>query len=279
MARSARPNGRRHSAEQRFEEGRLVSNFFLLTDQVAVVTGGTSGIGLKAAERFIAAGARVVISGRKDGTEIADRIGAKFVQCDVSNEDSVAALMQAAVDEYGNLDILVNNAGANFGYGTMMETEVADFDRNFGINTKGVVHGIKHAVPHMNDGARIVNVSSAAGLQGVAYLAPYVASKWAVIGITRTAAVELGARGIRCNAICPTSVNTPMANTPEGRPQLRMERKAVPLGRIAEPEEIAAMIHFLASTDCNFVNGQAIAVDGGFTAGTSIDSYDTLAAE
>ena len=256
-----------------------MADFFSLDGNVAVVTGGTSGIGLKAAERFIAAGAKVIVSGRKDGTEIADGIGATFVQCDVSDEASVEALMQAAADKFGKLDILVNNAGANFGYDVLMDTDVADFDKNFAINTKGVVYGIKHGVPRMNDGGRIVNVSSVGGLQGVAYLAPYVASKWAVVGITRTAAVELGARGIRCNAICPTSVNTPMANTPEGQPQLRMERKAVPLGRIAEPEEIAAMIHFLASTDCNFINGQAIAVDGGFTAGMSIKAYDTLAAE
>ncbi len=256
-----------------------MSKFFSLKDNVAVITGGTSGIGLKAAERFIAAGAKVVIAGRKDGTEIAEKIGATFVQCDVSSEESVAALMKTAQDTYGNIDIIVNNAGANFGYDVLMDTDVTDFDKNFNINTKGVVHGIKYGVPRMNDGGRIVNVSSAAGLQGVAYLSPYVASKWAVIGITRTAAVELGEKGIRCNVICPTSVNTPMANTPEGQPQLRMEKKAVPLGRIAEPEEIAATIHFLASTDCNFINGQAIAVDGGFTAGMSITAYNTLAAE
>jgi NAD(P)-dependent dehydrogenase (short-subunit alcohol dehydrogenase family) len=256
-----------------------MSDFFSLKDNVAVITGGTSGIGLKAAERFIAAGAKVVIAGRKDGTEIAEKIGATFVQCDVSNEESVAALMKTAQESYGNIDIIVNNAGANFGYDMLMDTDITDFDKNFNINTKGVVFGIKYGVPHMNDGGRIVNVSSVAGLQGAAYLSPYVASKWAVIGITRTAAVELGEKGIRCNAICPTSVNTPMANTPEGQPQLRMERKAVPLGRIAEPEEIASMIHFLASTDCNFINGQAIAVDGGFTAGMSITAYNILAAE
>ncbi|MDX2345103.1 MAG: SDR family NAD(P)-dependent oxidoreductase, partial [Acidimicrobiia bacterium] len=93
-----------------------MSEFFSLEDQVAVITGGTSGIGLKAAERFIASGAKVVISGRKDGTEIAERIGATFVQCDVSNEDSVANLMKTAQETLGNLDIVVNNAGANFGY-------------------------------------------------------------------------------------------------------------------------------------------------------------------
>jgi NAD(P)-dependent dehydrogenase (short-subunit alcohol dehydrogenase family) len=254
-----------------------MSIFFDLSGQVAVITGGTSGIGLEAATRFIAAGAKVVISGRKDGTEIADKIGAKFVRCDVGDPESVEAMMKFAEDTFGKIDIVVNNAGANFGYAPLMDSDLVDFDKNFGINTKGVVHGIKFGVPRMNDGGRIVNVSSMAGLQGAYNLSPYVASKWAVIGITRTAAMELGSRGIRVNAICPTSVNTPMANTPEGQPQLNMERKAVPLGRIAEPEEVAAMIHFLASTDCNFVNGQAIAVDGGFSAGMSPVAYETLA--
>ncbi|MFD2160363.1 SDR family NAD(P)-dependent oxidoreductase [Rubritalea tangerina] len=256
-----------------------MSHFFSLDGAVAVITGGTSGIGLEAAKRFIEAGAKVVISGRKDGTQIADEIGATFVQCDVSNEESVAHLMKETQATYGNIDVIVNNAGANFGYDVLMETETDNFDKNFNINTKGVVYGIKYGVPLMNDGGRIVNVSSMAGLQGAAYLSPYVASKWAVIGVTRTAAMELGSRGIRVNAICPTSVNTPMANTEDGQPQLRMERKAVPLGRIAEPEEVAAMIHFLAATDCNFVSGQAIAVDGGFSAGMSIEAYNTLAAE
>ena len=256
-----------------------MADFFLLKDKVAVITGGTSGIGLEAAKRFIEAGAKVVISGRKDATALAEEIGATFVQVDVSSEESVKKLMEVAQETYGNIDVIVNNAGANFGYAVMMETDISDFDKNFNINTKGVVYGIKHGVPRMNDGGSIINVSSAAGLQGVAYLAPYVASKWAVVGITKTAAVELGDRGIRVNVICPTSVNTPMTNTPDGQPQLRMERKAVPLGRISEPEEVAALIHFLASTDCNFINGQAIAVDGGFTAGMSINAYNTLAVE
>jgi 3alpha(or 20beta)-hydroxysteroid dehydrogenase len=256
-----------------------MSEFFSLADQVAVITGGTSGIGLETAKRFISAGAKVVVAGRKDGTAIADEIGAKFVQCDVSKEESVENLMETTKNTYGNIDIIVNNAGANFGYNVLMESDISDFDKNFGINTKGVIYGIKYGVPRMNDGGRIVNVSSMAGLQGAAYLSPYVASKWAVIGITRTAAMELGERAIRVNAVCPTSVNTPMANTPDGQPQLRMERKAVPLGRIAEPEEVAAMIHFLAATDCDFVNGQAIACDGGFSAGMSINAYNTLAAE
>lgn len=256
-----------------------MSQFFSLENKVAVITGGTSGIGLSTAERLVKAGAKVVISGRREATEIAQKIGAISLTCDVSKEEDVKNLMQTACDRLGKIDIVVNNAGVNKGYNKLMESEKGDFDFNYGINTLGVVYGIKYAVPLMNEGGSIVNVSSVAGLQGVPYLAPYVASKWAVIGITRTAALELGEKKIRVNAVCPTSVNTPMAHAEGGEAQLAMEHKAVALGRIAEPEEIAALIHFLVAEDCNFVNGQAIAVDGGFTAGMSEVAYNTLASD
>ncbi len=255
-----------------------MAEFFSLKDKVAVVTGGTSGIGLAAAKRFRAAGAKVVIAGRKDtGAEIADEIGAIFVRTDVSKEEDVQNLMQTAHDTYGKIDIIANVAGVNAGYDKLMDSKRKDFDFNFNVNTMGVVAGIKCGVPLMNDGGSIINVASAAALQGVPFLAPYVASKWAVVGITRTAAIELWDRKIRVNVICPTSVNTPMAHAEGGEAQLAMEYKAVPLGRIAEPEEIAAAIHFLAANDCDFINGQAIAVDGGFTAGMSEVAYNTLA--
>ncbi|WP_163934854.1 SDR family NAD(P)-dependent oxidoreductase [Paraferrimonas sp. SM1919] len=252
-------------------------SFFNLDGKVAVITGGTSGIGLSTAIRLHQAGAKVVVAGRKNGEEAAKACNGHFVATNVGDEDSVKNLIDETVKLHGGLDILINCAGVNAGYNELLDSEKKDFDFNYGINTMGVVYGIKHAAAHMKNGGSIVNVSSAAGVQGVPYLAPYVASKWAVIGITRTAALELGSRNIRVNAICPTSVNTPMANTPDGKPQLDMEHKAVPLGRIAEPEEVAAMIHFLASDDCGFVNGQTIGVDGGFTAGMSIDAYNTLA--
>ncbi len=254
-----------------------MGTFFNLQGKVAVVTGGTSGIGLSTAQRLTAAGAKVVISGRRDAQEIANKIGAVAIKCDVSQEDDVKKLMEATFEQFNQLDILVNNAGVNKGYNHLMASEKADFDFNYSINTMGAVYGIKHAVPLMKEGGNIVNVASVAGLQGVPYLAPYVASKWAVIGITRTAALELAAQKIRVNAVCPTSVNTPMAQAEGGEAQLAMEQKAVPLGRIAEPEEIAALIHFLVSDDCNFINGQALAVDGGFTAGLSEVAYNTLA--
>ena len=108
-----------------------MSNHFSLKDNVAVITGGTFGIGLEAAKRFIASGAKVVISGRKDGTAVADEIGATFIQCDVSDEAAVENLMEQAKATYGNIDVVVNNAGANFGYNVLMETDISDFDKNF----------------------------------------------------------------------------------------------------------------------------------------------------
>ena len=250
--------------------------FFSLENKVAVITGGTTGIGLATAKRMIKAGAKVVVASRKGGEAIAEEIGARFIACDVTVEEQVQKLMEETVREFNKIDILVNNAGANFGYNELVDTNIEDFEKNFAVNTKGVVFGIKHAASRLSEGGSIVNVSSAAALQGVPYLAPYVASKWAVLGVTKTATLELGGRNIRCNAICPSSVNTAMANTADGQPQLRMEEKAVPLGRIAEPEEIASLIHFLCADDCTFVNGQAIAVDGGLSAGMSIKAFDTL---
>ncbi|MDJ0791503.1 MAG: SDR family oxidoreductase [Acidimicrobiia bacterium] len=255
-----------------------MSDYFDLKDKVAVVTGGTSGIGLEVAKRFRDCGAHVVIAGRRDGTAIADEIGATFCQTDVSDEGSVANLMQMAHDTYGPIDAVINCAGVNRGYETLLEQDAANFDFNYSINTMGVVFGIKHGVPLMNEGGgSIVNVSSVAGLEGVPFLAPYVASKWAAVGITKTAALELGGKNIRVNAICPTSVDTPMARAKGGEAQLAMEHMQVPMSRIAQPSEVAALVHFLVADDCSFVNGQAIAVDGGFGAGVSVDSYEALA--
>ena len=256
-----------------------MSTYFELTGKVAVVTGGTSGIGLEVARRFRDCGANVVIAGRRDGTAIAEEIGATFCKTDVSEEDSVANLMKTAHEMYGSIDAVINCAGVNRGYETLVNSDASNFDFNYSINTMGVVFGIKHAVPFMNEaGGSIVNVSSVAGLEGVPFLAPYVASKWATVGITKTAALELGGKNIRVNAICPTSVDTPMARAKGGEAQLAMEHMQVPMARIAQPSEIAALVHFLVADDCSFINGQAIAVDGGFSAGVSIDSYNALAA-
>jgi len=254
-----------------------VSQFFSLVDKVAVVTGGVSGIGLAIAERFARAGADIVIADVADGSALAAKLGGLFVQTDVSEEEQVKELMQRVHDTYGKLDIIVNNAGVFGDYVKLVDSHKKDFDLTYSVNTLGVVHGIKHAVPFMREGGSIVNISSVAGRQGAMYLGPYVASKWAIIGITKTAALELGTRKIRVNAVCPSSVDTPMARAEGGEALLNMESLQVPLGRIAQPEEVAALVHFLASDDSSFINGQAINIDGGFTAGVSEAAFNKLA--
>ena len=254
-----------------------MKGFFDLSGKVAVVTGGDSGIGLATAKRLSAAGAKVTIAGLRRDEKLATSFGGTSLECDVAKEAEVERMLREVKDQLGPLDILVNNAGVNAGYGELKETGVEDYSLNWSVNAMGVAHGMKHAAGLMRDGSAIVNVASVAGLQGVANLAPYVASKHAVVGLTKTAAVELAERRIRVNAVCPSTVDTPMARAEGGEAQLRMESKAVPLGRIADPGEIAALVHFLCSDDCAFLTGQAIAVDGGFTAGMSISAFELLA--
>jgi len=251
-------------------------DLFSLKDQVAVVTGGNSGIGLKTMERFVAAGARVVVAdmAKSPSFDLGESI--KYVRCDVTDEHQVKNALNTAVTEFDGLDVLVNNAGVFSGYEKIADKSASDFQKCFDVNVLGVSFGIKYAAELMRDGGRIINTASAAGLIGVSGLADYAASKHAVIGLTKSAALELSERHIRVNCVCPTTVNTPMANEDGGEHMLNAEKLLVPLGRICEPEEVAALIHFLASNDCNFVNGQAIAIDGGMSAGGSERLYEKL---
>ena len=250
--------------------------FFSLENQVSVVSGGGSGIGLSVVKRFLDAGAQVVIADLNGCTNLAQALDCESYQVDVADENQMQLLMQFAVDRYGGIDVLVNNAGVYAGYKSLLESSTADFQFCHDINLMGIVNGIKAAVPLMNDGARIVNTSSMAGKHGVVDIGSYVASKHAAVGITKTAALELGDRAIRVNCVCPTSVNTPMAHEEGGDILLRSEEMTVPLGRICEPEEVAAAIHFLASKDCDFINGQAISLCGGSSVGTSPQARSKL---
>jgi NAD(P)-dependent dehydrogenase (short-subunit alcohol dehydrogenase family) len=245
-------------------------SLFSLEGQVAVVTGGNSGIGLKTVERFLQAGARVVVADLAESPSFAPGNDVRYIRCDVTEEQQVRDALRFAVAEFGGLDILVNNAGIFSGYGKIVDKDTSNFERCFKVNVLGVSYGIKCAAKLMRDDGRIVNTASAAGLIGAAGIADYSASKHAVVGLTKSAAVELAERHIRVNCICPTTVNTPMAHEEGGEHMLAAEKVLVPLDRICEPEEVAALIHFLASGDCNFVNGQAIAIDGGMSAGGCI---------
>ena len=253
-------------------------SLFSLKDRVAVVTGGASGIGLETVKRFLQAGAKVVMADLNEASALATELGAAFVQTNVTVEQQVRNALQTALDNYGRLDILVNNAGVFADYKSITETETADFEFCMSVNVYGAAYGIKHAAELMNDGGSIINTSSAAGLVGSMKLSSYVASKHAVIGLSKTAALELAPKKIRVNCICPTTVNTPMAHTDGGEHLLEAEKVANPLGRICEADEAAALIHFLASSDCGFINGQAIRLDGGASAGTTERAFEKLMA-
>jgi NAD(P)-dependent dehydrogenase (short-subunit alcohol dehydrogenase family) len=257
-----------------------MAGHFSLDDKVIVVTGAGQGIGLAIAERLAAAGAVVVGADRQDAGEKMAEIGGSFIEADVSEEASVEALMQEVEKGHGRLDALVNNAGIHRGYDELMEARAEDFEACFRVNTLGVALAIKHGAPRLSDGGAIVNVASVAASLGTAGLATYAASKGGVVSLTRVAAVELAPRRIRVNAICPASIATPMAleeGDADSAALLAVERVAVPLGRIGQPEDVACLAHYLVSEESAFLTGQAINLCGGLSAGLSVALWDRLA--
>lgn len=248
---------------------------FSLEEKVAVITGAAGGIGGAAARRFAEAGARVVLADVADAGALARELGGLFVETDVSEEDQVQALMEKAAATHGRIDIVINNAGKGFGGKSVSESEDSDFRRSFATHALGVMFGIKHALPHMKQGGSIVNTASLAGLVGMYGSAPYVAAKFAVVGITKTAALELAPLGIRVNCICPGNIDTAMGAPPE---LLGITNAMTPLGRPGRPEEVAALLHFLASNDCPYITGQAIVIDGGMSAGPHLRLGDLIRA-
>jgi 3alpha(or 20beta)-hydroxysteroid dehydrogenase len=244
---------------------------FSLEGKIAVITGGKQGIGLATAKRFAEAGATVVIADINDAAEEAGAVNGLFVKTDVCREEQVKALMDTTAERYGRIDIVINNAGGGSGEPAFIPQVPAEsFEKDIRLNTMGVVFGIKHSVDYMTNGGSIISSASVAGFQGVASYAPYVAAKAAIIGITRTAALELAPRNIRVNCVCPGTVDTPVHQKETKSPEEKLATRMMPLGRLCEPEEVAALFHFLAADDCSFISGQAICIDGGMTAGLSL---------
>jgi NAD(P)-dependent dehydrogenase (short-subunit alcohol dehydrogenase family) len=253
---------------------------FSLEAKVAVVTGGGSGIGLATVRRLVRAGASVVVADLADLDHLAAQIGGLSIPTDVTDDAQVGVLMAATFERLGSLDIVVNNAGIALPEADDDVTAVEDdtYRRLFEVNSLGVAHGIKHAARLMNPGGSIVNVLSLAGVIGFPGFPAYAASKSAAIGLTRAAALQLADRGIRVNAVCPGFVDTPMAQT-DPVDYGRLSEAVVPLGRLVEPEEVAAVIHFLASDDAAMVTGQSINVGGGLSAGVSARVVDQALAD
>ncbi|WP_395677895.1 SDR family NAD(P)-dependent oxidoreductase [Inquilinus sp.] len=242
-------------------------------DKVVIVTGAGSGIGAATARRFWAEGAMVVLAGRRAAALEAVAMGMDREQVlvqptDVSVVTDVRALVGATTERFGRIDTLVNSAGIGAVAG-ILDTTAAEWRRSIEVNLEGVFHTIQAVLPHLLETrGSIVNVSSVSGLGGDPGFSAYNAAKGAVSNLTRSLAVELGGRGVRVNAVCPSVTFTEMNRAAFEQYPALLERMLarIPLGRGAQPEEVAAVIAFLASDDASFVSGANLPVDGGCSA-------------
>jgi hypothetical protein len=249
-----------------------------LKDRVAIVTGGAKGIGWGIVKVLIQEGAKVVVidwdaeTGKRTADEMRLAGGeAIFVKCDVSNEEEVKAMVQAALDEYGQIDILVNNAGIGV-YKPLLDTSSEDWDRCLNVNLKGQFLCSKYIIPHMQKIGKgaIVNISSVHSFQTVNGVAPYCASKGGITSLTRNMAIDYGPT-IRVNSIAPGWVLTPLIQSifdsydDPADQQRQVERRQV-MKRIGQPEDIGHAVAFLVSDEASFITGTQLFVDGGLTA-------------
>jgi NAD(P)-dependent dehydrogenase (short-subunit alcohol dehydrogenase family) len=245
----------------------------LLSNKVALITGGTSGIGFASAKRFIDEGATVILTGTNPETletaraELGER--AQVIPSDASSEEEVKSLFDKVVREHGKIDVLFLNAGiARFAPWELHSVD--DFDQQFAINVKGPWLAIKYGIPALNDGASIIATTSAVNQMGTPNASAYAATKGALLQLVRTAAAELSPRGIRVNAVSPGPIETPIFDK-LGAPPEQLEQMAagfqsqILLGRFGKADEVANVALFLASNESSFVQGQEFVVDGGIT--------------
>ncbi|MEU6552887.1 SDR family oxidoreductase [Streptomyces sp. NPDC046915] len=252
-----------------------------LDGRVVIITGAARGQGEQEARLFAAEGARVVVSDVLDdqGEALAKELGATFVHLDVSREEDWQAALAAARKAYGRVDGLVNNAGI-LRFNSLVDTPLEEFMQVVQVNQVGCFLGMKTVAPALAEGGTIVNTASYTALTGMAAVGTYAATKHAVLGLTRVAALELAQRKIRVNAICPGAIDTPMSNPARLDPDADAEetsraldelyRKLVPLGRIGRPEEVARLALFLTSDDSSYITGQPFVIDGGWLAGVTV---------
>ena len=248
-----------------------------LKGKVAIVTGAASGIGRESALAFARAGAKVVaaditVDGGEETVRMIKDMGgeAVFVQVDVTKADEVKGMVDTAVATYGRLDYAHNNAGIEGIAGPCVACTEENWDRTININLKGVFLCCKYEIPEMlkAGGGSIVNTASVAGLVGFGGIPAYTASKHGVAGLTKTIALDYAKENVRCNAVCPGVIHTPMIDRFTGGDPAAMEAMIAtePVGRLGKPEEIADAVVYLCSDEASFITGAAIPVDGGFVA-------------
>ncbi len=253
-----------------------------LQDKIALITGGAAGIGLETARLFLAEGASVALVDLKESALEAAAASLKglgevlTIAADVSSQDDTRAYVAATVKRFGRIDVFFNNAGIEGRVAPLVEQKIEDFDRVIAVNLRGSFLGLQNVMPVMisQGSGSIINMSSIAGLQGSANLAPYITSKHAVVGLTKAAAIEAGAFGVRVNSVHPSPVNTRMMRSLEegfnpghGSDVKQALQAGIPLGRYGESTDIARLVLFLASDDAAFITGGQYPVDGGMSAG------------
>jgi NAD(P)-dependent dehydrogenase (short-subunit alcohol dehydrogenase family) len=253
---------------------------FSLRNKIAFITGAGSGIGQSIAEMFAQAGATVYVADRDDkgGANTVAKIKSakgvtEFIGLDVSNEEDCERARQSVHSAHGRLDILVNNAGVGH-VGTMLQTTGADLDRLYAVNVRGIFNVTKAFLPAMIERKHgvILNVASVGGIVAVRDRLAYCTTKFAVVGFTKSLALDHALDGIRCNCICPGRVETPFVSArlkeyPDPEKAYREMASTQAIGRMGKPEEIAAAALYLASDEAAFVTGSALLIDGGWSAG------------
>jgi NAD(P)-dependent dehydrogenase (short-subunit alcohol dehydrogenase family) len=248
-----------------------------MTTPIALVTGGTSGIGKATAKMLAEKGATVVLSGLRaaEGAQVVEEIlsvggSSRFVRCDVREEAAIEAMIEAIVAEYGRLDWAVNCAAVSLETKPLAHSEFGNFQTMIDINLTGLYHSMKFEIRQMQrqPGGSIVNISSVSGLKGSPLFAPYAATKFGVVGLTKSAALECAAQNIRINAVAPGAVRTELLEKLFTMGQFDEAALAAthPMKRIGEPKEIALGIAWLLSNEASFVTGHVLSIDGGLNA-------------